>query len=388
MMLLEHDAKELLASFSINLPNGVLVDQSSALPDFPAPWMVKAQVPTGGRAKDGGVALVRNEEECERELSRLLGATICGHSVRYCRIEEVSSGHECYISLMLNPANGALTILLSLMGGIDIETNAQKEELIRKETAFTQVAAYAALEEITKDLLPYLKTALRSAGRRLCDAFFGLELILAEINPLFVREDGDWTAADAKIVIDESSLLRQKSILALLYERSEIYSNSIFKLEHGFDFLVLDREGEVGLLTTGAGLSMQLLDELSGADCRPFNFCDIRTGQFRGSSERMVRALEWMASGEKIKVILINFFAGVTDLSELAPLILNALEKTPSLRVPVVIRLVGNQVEKARTIIESSERELTVHTDLDIALSRVRELAAPAPNESLEESSL
>ena len=135
--------------------------------------------------------------------------------------------------------------------------------------------------------------------------------------------------------------------------------------------MVVDPEGEIGLLTTGAGLSMMLIDELRGRGLRPYNFLDVRTGGLRGDPRRLVDVLQWMTAATRLRVLLVNIFAGITDLAEFAGLLGQALDAVPSLRVPVVARLVGPGLEGARA--QLAVRGIDVETDLDLAVARVRE---------------
>src|SRR6185436_6299764 len=114
--------------------------------------------------------------------------------------------------------------------------------------------------------------------------FFESEALLVEINPLFVRADGTWTAGDAKVVTDDNARERQPRLRTLVERRAATYPEVALKLAHGFDYVVVDPDGEIGLLTTGAGLSMMLIDELRAAGLRPYNFLDIRTGGLRGET--------------------------------------------------------------------------------------------------------
>src|SRR5665647_1264578 len=120
MMLLEHDAKMLLARYGITAPASILVDSADVLPPFDFPWVVKAQVPVGGRGKAGGIAVVHTAQAFKEQLNRLLSITIRGHEVRECRVEQGVSGRECYISLMLDPATALVAVLMSENGGVDV----------------------------------------------------------------------------------------------------------------------------------------------------------------------------------------------------------------------------------------------------------------------------
>jgi succinyl-CoA synthetase beta subunit len=136
----------------------------------------------------------------------------------------------------------------------------------------------------------------------------------------------------------------------------------------------LDPEGEIGLVTTGAGLSMMLIDELTARGMKPLNFCDIRTGQMRGSPARLMRVLEWITSRPSLRVVMVNIFAGITDLAEFGGLLATAIEQTPALRVPMVARLVGRGAPDARRILAERQPDMLVTEDLEAAMQRIEEL--------------
>jgi succinyl-CoA synthetase beta subunit len=142
-------------------------------------------------------------------------------------------------------------------------------------------------------------------------------------------------------------------------------------LTEGFDYVEIDPEGEIGLVTTGAGLSMMLIDELAARGMKPLNFCDIRTGQMRGSPARVMRVLEWITSRPSLRAVLVNIFAGITDLAEFGTLLATGMEQTPTLRVPVVARLVGRGAADARRILAERQPEMFVTEDLEEAMRRI-----------------
>ena len=374
MMLLEHDAKVLLAQFGIAIPVGVLANRS-ARPTVSYPCFVKVQIPVGGRGKAGGIVKANNAPALEQALHKLVGATVCGHRVHECRIEQPAAGQECYVSLMLDPSSGRVIILMSAEGGVEVEQHSASGAMLQQHANFEISAVKLAAQELAQQLPTFAQAALTQAAHQLCDALFKLELTLTEINPLFVQPDGSWIAGDAKLVADDNAIERQPLLLALLKERGHAYPEASLKIDHGFDFVRLDEDGDVGMLTTGAGLSMQLVDELTRRGCKPFNFVDIRTGQFRGEPTRLIQVLRWIGEGKNVKVILMNFFAGVTDLAELSRLILIALEQTQDIKIPIVIRLIGNGLEAAMQTLTNANASLVVETDLEKAVDQVVTLA-------------
>jgi succinyl-CoA synthetase beta subunit len=226
---------------------------------------------------------------------------------------------------------------------------------------------------------PALRAGLQEVGERLVAMFLAHRLMLAEINPLFAQEDGRFVAGDAKVVVDMNAVDAASPVRAILAEQRDLYPDAWRKLSEDFDFVEIDPAGRVGLVTTGAGLSMMLIDELVGQGIAPFNFCDMRTGQMRGSPERLLRIFDWLAAAPDVQVVLVNIFAGITDLSEFTQLLVDALQARPECRWPIVARLVGNGEEQARAIIaRHPELPIVFEPDLQQAIARVGRLLGKA----------
>lgn len=373
MYLLEHDAKTLLAENGVPVPQGVLTHSAAELPPLPpGPWVVKAQVPAGGRGKAGGIRSASSPDAARGALSYITGLQIGGRAVRECRIEQAVSGaQEAYLGIMLDPQNAGVRVLLAPRGGMDIEAMAAEPGLLRTALCAPDEGSLAAqVQALARDIPRPIGTALQTACSVLARAFFRYECSLLEINPLFVMADGTWIAGDAKMITDDDALPRQKLVSALLERRAHAYPEAHLKLHYGCDYVVVDPEGEIGLLTTGAGLSMMLIDELRQAGLRPYNFLDVRTGGLRGDPARLVHVLSWIAQGKNVKVVLVNIFAGITDLGEFSRLLLTALRAVPQLKAPLVARLVGNGIDAARPLL--AEAKIPVVTKLDVAVVRVR----------------
>ena len=380
MFLLEHDAKELLAANGVAVPACNLTQNTefdaAALP--PGPWVIKAQITAGGRGKAGLIRTATRASEIKSHLRTMLGATYQGMSVRACRIEsQVTGVEEAYLSFVLDPVATGVRLTLAARGGVDIESLAATPGAIRGATVPPQLPALVAqAAHLTAGLAPHLACALNAAARELARVFLATELSLLEVNPLFVHPDGGWVAGDAKIVTDDNALFRQPWLLALLERRAAAYPEARRKQQHGCDYVVVDPGGEIGLLTTGAGLSMMLIDELRAVGLKPYNFLDVRTGGLRGDATRLVDVLGWIAEGSRVRVLLVNIFAGITDLGEFAQLLTEAFARTPQLKVPVVARLVGTGLEATREFLAA--RNITVVTDLGAALVHVRRHLAAA----------
>ncbi len=373
MYLLEHDAKELLARYGIPVPAGCLIESATAVRTAslpPGPWVVKGQIAAGGRGRAGIIRKASSPEEVSDRVRAILGATVKGRAVESARVEQqIKAAREIYIGFLLDAGSGGVRVILSANGGMDIEQ--VPHEQIYTGLAGPDAAALAECVDRLAGKLPATPAAAaREAGHKLAQAFLDLEAMLIEINPLFVMDGGRWIAGDVKIVTDDNALPRQKALESLVKSRAAAYPDVSRKHEHGFDYVVVDPEGEIGLLTTGAGLSMMLIDELRAAGLKPYNFLDIRTGGLRGETRRLTQVLQWIGEGRKVKVLLVNIFAGITELGEFSRLLVAALQSATQLKVPVVARLVGNGLPAAQKVL--ARAGIALHTDLDAALDAVR----------------
>jgi succinyl-CoA synthetase beta subunit len=373
MYLLEHDAKELLAARGVAVPAGCLIEsvaatRTASLPS--GPWIVKGQIAAGGRGKAGIIRKAASIAELEANARHIIGAKVKGQRVAAARIEQqVSGAREAYVGFLLDAASGSVRVILSASGGMDIEL--VPREHIHSELARPDAQSLTdCVRRLARNLPSEIAPSVRDAGERLAHAFIELEALLIEINPLFVYPAGWWVAGDAKIITDDNALPRQKALESLVKSRAAAYPDVARKHEHGFDYVVVDPEGDIGLLTTGAGLSMMLIDELRAAGLKPYNFLDIRTGGLRGETRRLTQVLKWIGEGQKVRVLLVNIFAGITDLGEFSRLLVEAIAAAPQLKVPVVARLIGNGLPAAREVLAAAR--IALYTDLDEALAAVR----------------
>ena len=362
MLLTEADGKALLRAADIPTPPGQLV-RAPVAPEIPGPWMVKAQVPAGGRGLAGLIRRADTPASVEDALRALLGATHRGHRAGACLIEQVAVGAEHYLAIALDPAGYGLRLLHRAAGGVAVEAGGR--------LAGTRLPP--DLEAIADALPGLLPPVVASVAARLARLVLSRELALAEINPLFVTATGA-VAGDARIVIDLNALPRQPALAACIAADPDAYPDAIRRQEQGFDYVTLDPAGRIGLLTTGAGLSMMLIDEMAAAGARPLNFCDIRTSMLRGSPARIVAALGWMAAAPELRAILVNIFAGITDLAEFAGLLADALAASP-VAVPVIARLVGRNADAAAAILASRAPGVVLEPDLTRALALAVEAA-------------
>lgn len=374
MLLIEADGKALLARHGVPVPSATLVRRGEAT-DFriqgSGPWVVKAQVPVGGRGKAGGILFCRDADAVATALDKLLGSTIKGHPVTACLVEDaVVQAEEHYISLLVDPASYGIRIAWSRAGGVEVE--AESDALDSRIAPPEEAAILAAADELLAAAEPAARHALRHAVRGLARALLDEGLMLAEVNPLFIGRTGA-VAGDAKVVVDLNLAEQRASLRELILARPEAYPDAVRKIDDGFDYVELDPEGEVGLVTTGAGLSMVVVDEMQAAGLKPLNFCDLRAGQLRGDPARLVRVLGWISGRPSVRVVLVNIFAGITDLGEFGRLLSDALDTT-GLRLPVVARLIGNGAAAGREELSRRHPNVFIEDSLPAALARIAEL--------------
>jgi succinyl-CoA synthetase beta subunit len=376
MLLIEADGKALLAEHGIAIPAGHLVTAADVIapPADAGPWMVKAQVPVGGRGKAGGIRQCGTPDDVAAAVRGMLGGRLKGHAVEACLIEQVVSGAERYLALMVDPASYGVRVIYLAEGGMAVEQDSgggRSGGICAPELASIVVT----LDELLTREPQEVRAQIAETGRKLAEMLLARELALAEINPLFVGDAG-CVAGDAKVVVDLNAADRQPRIAELIAARPSIYLDANRKLTEGFDYVEIDPEGEIGLVTTGAGLSMMLIDEMSARGMRPLNFCDVRSGQLRGNPHRLVRVLEWITSRPSLRVVLVNIFAGITDLGEFATLLAQAVDASQNLRVPVVARLVGRGADEARRILGDKRPDIAMEEDLQVALDRIAAVLA------------
>ena len=376
MLLIEADGKALFAEHGIAIPAGHVVTAGDVIapPADTGPWVVKAQVPVGGRGKAGGVRRCGSPDDVADAVRAMLGGRLKGHAVEACLIEQLASGEERYLSLMVDPASYGVRVIYLTEGGVDVEQG-DAGDRSGAVCAPELAAIVATLDALLVHEEEAIRVQVADVGRKLAEMLLARELALAEINPLFVS-DGGCVAGDAKVVVDLNAVDRQPRIAELIAARPSIYLDANRKLAEGFDYVELDPDGKIGLVTTGAGLSMMLIDALTARGMKPLNFCDVRSSQLRGSPQRLIRVLEWIASRPSLRVVLVNIFAGITDLGEFAGLLAAAVEASPALHVPIVARLVGRGAADARRILAERRPDIAMEEDLQAALDRIAAVLA------------
>jgi succinyl-CoA synthetase beta subunit len=380
--LYEYQGKQLLARQGIPVPSGEVADTPeearAAVERIGGRVVVKAQVQIGGRGKAGGIKLADAPAEAEARAREILGLDIRGHVVRRLWIEAASDiAKEYYASVTFDRGEKAPLVMLSAVGGMDIE-----------EVARTQPEALARLhvDPLTGFMAHHGRWLAYHAGidpeavrgtvdvlERLYRGFVDLDAMLMEINPLILTADGRVVALDAKVTLDNNALYRHPDLAEFRESVTEDPQERMAQ-ERGVTYVKLD--GDIGILGNGAGLVMSTLDVVALAGGRPANFLDAGGGS---RAEEVVTALEVLLSDPKVKVLLINIFGGITRGDEVAEGLITALEELGT-TLPVVVRLDGTNEQEGRAIIaERAPSNVVVEATMLSAARRAVELAAGVP---------
>ena len=376
MNLHEYQAKDILRSYGVPIPNGEIAttpaQAESIAKAYGTAVMVKAQVHAGGRGKAGGVKFCKTPADAKEKATAILGMQIKGLTVEKVLVTIAADiGSEAYVGIIVDRATKKPVFMVSAAGGIDIEEVAAKTpEKIKYHPVDVRygLQTYEAMQ-LGFFLYPDDVKLARAAGKimqQLYAAFIASGCSLAEINPLVVTPTGEVIAVDGKMVIDDNELDRLPAIAALRDESSEAPSE-VDARNNNLTFIKLD--GDVGCVVNGAGLAMATMDLVKYYGGDPANFLDIG-----GSSnpEKVVNALRIITADPNVKAILFNIFGGITRTDDVANGIVTATKANP-LKVPIVIRLTGTNEELAMKIL--TENGFTASKDMDEAVQQAVKLA-------------
>ncbi len=374
----EYQAKELFRAAGIPVPPGEIArtpaEARRLALEIGGTVVVKAQVHIGGRGKAGGVRLASSPEEAESHASEILGMDIKGLTVEkvlVARAEEIAS--EAYAAILIDRQRQAPVFMVSPEGGVDIEEVAatNPEAILRLGID----PRYGLLPHQAYRLADFLYSDAdqsRQASRvmaQLYDLFTTNACSLAEINPLIVTTGGEVLAIDAKVSLDDSGMKRLPELEELRDTSAEPVSETLARAA-GLSFVKLD--GDVGCCVNGAGLAMATMDLVKYYGGRPANFLDIG-----GSSnpDKVVSALEIIASDPHVKVILFNIFGGITRCDDVARGIVEGRART-EIAPPIVIRLSGTNEAEAIEIL--GDAGLDAYSSMDGVVEHAVQMAASA----------
>jgi succinyl-CoA synthetase beta subunit len=364
MKIHEYQAKEVLRKFGVVTPRGIPcfgVDEAveAARKLGGSVWVVKAQIHAGGRGKGGGVKLARSIEEVRQHANAILGMQLKTHQtgpqgqkVRRLLVEEGADiRKELYVAMVVDRASQRVALMASSEGGMDIEAVAeQAPEKIHKVTIdpFSGLAERDA-EEIARKIgvpasaVPQTRELLKG----LYQAFDQTDCSLAEINPLIVTGQEKVVALDAKLNFDDNALFRHPEIVAL----RDLDEEDPAEIEASkFDLSYIQLDGNIGCLVNGAGLAMATMDIIKLYGGSPANFLDVGGG---ASTEKVTEAFKIMLKNPNLKAILVNIFGGIMKCDVIAQGVVAAARQV-SLKVPLVVRLEGTNVELGKKILAES----------------------------------
>ncbi len=383
MKLHEYQAKDILGKSGIPIPTGQLVASSEQATKATQvisgpPWVIKAQVHAGGRGKGGGVQVVHYPYEVVTAVETMLGQPLVtkqtgadGVRVNKVLIEEgVDIDREFYLGMVIDRSLAMPTMIFSQAGGMEIEEVADESpELIMKEcvdasTGWMPHQARNLIYQLDPLPSPEAIRMLISVMADLYKIFMTLDCSLVEINPLVTTKGGKVLALDAKINIDDNALFRHKELMSL----DDPMEKDPLELEaekYRLNYIRLD--GNVGAMVNGAGLAMATMDLIKIAGAEPANFLDVGGG---ASEEMITKGFEIILQDKRVKAILINIFGGILRCDILARGVVTAAKKT-KIRVPLIVRLEGTNVEEGKKILENSNLEFLVAKDMAEAANLV-----------------
>lgn len=378
MNLHEYQARGLLKAAGIPVPDGEVAttpDEVAAIAErLGQRVVIKAQVHAGGRGKAGGVKLADNAKEAKAQAEKILGMQIKGLTVEKVLVvpaEDIAT--ESYVGVIVDRGSQRPVMMVSPAGGVDIEEVAAKtpEKIFKTPIDPRYGLLPHQAMALAFNLYDDVKQVRQAATimRRLYSAFVSAGGSLAEINPLITTPGGTVVALDAKVVVDDSELVRKPEISALRDVSSEEPAE-VDARNAGLSYIKLD--GDVGCCVNGAGLAMATMDLVKYYGGDPANFLDIGGSS---SPEKVVTALEIITSDPNVKSILFNIFGGITRCDDVANGIVTATSKT-ELSVPIVIRLTGTNEDEAVEILKRAGFEAL--TDMDEAVQQAVNLAREA----------
>jgi succinyl-CoA synthetase beta subunit len=350
----EYQAKDILARYGIPIQPGRVAytpeEAEQIARELGGPVVIKAQVYVGGRGKAGGIQFGDTPEQARAAAAKVLGMNIKGLTVeKVLVVSKLNIKEEYYMGIILDRKTQAPVVMVSKAGGIDIEEVAATtpEKIIKQPIDMRWgLRPFEARNILARAELPHQVVAKGGAMlTALAKAFIESDASLAEINPLALTADGQVQAADAKILIDDNGLFRQKEY-ASWAESEESNPLEFEAKQEGLTYVKLD--GDIGVIGNGAGLVMTTLDMVARVGGRPANFLDIGGG---AKAEVMRKALTFVARDPQVKGILVNIFGGITRGEEVAKGVIMAQADLPK-GMPIVVRLSGTGAEEGKEMLK------------------------------------
>ena len=381
MKVHEYQAKELLRNRGVPVPRGEpcfnVGDALRVADDLGGDrWVVKAQIHAGGRGKGGGVKVVDSRDGVQEAAEEMLGMMLVTHQtgptgqqVNRLLVEEgVDIARELYVGLVIDRSSQRVVVMASAEGGTEIEDVAARtpekifKALVDPKFGLSQTDALELMEKLGLEEQQAKEGA--KFLQRLFEAFWETDASLAEINPLVVTSDNRVIALDAKFNFDDNALFRHPEIVAMRdtdeEDPAELEASAV-----GLSYISLD--GNIGCLVNGAGLAMATMDIIKLYGGEPANFLDVGGG---ATTDQVTEAFKIMLRNPELKAILVNIFGGIMRCDVVAEGLVQAAQVV-KLKIPLVVRLEGTNVERGREILEKSGLDMITATTMDDAAEKV-----------------
>ena len=383
MKIHEYQGKAVLARYGVPVPKGNVAYTADEAVEVAKglgfPVVVKAQIHAGGRGKGGGVKLARSADECESIAKAMLGMTLRTHQtgpegrvVRRLLIEQgmdLAGAKEMYLAILVDRATGRGVFMGSAQGGMDIEEVAARDPSAILKESVDPAAGFQPFqarklafglgvpEGLVGKAVPFMLS--------LYHAFEAVDASLLEINPFLLTKGGELFALDAKVNFDDNALYRHPE-LKELRDFDEEDPLEVDASKHGLNYIKLEG-GSVGCMVNGAGLAMATMDIIKLAGGSPANFLDVGGG---ANAEQIRNAFRILLADADVKAVLINIFGGILRCDVLAEGVIAAVREL-GVKVPVVIRMKGNNEEKGKAMLRDSGLNFATADDMTEAAKRV-----------------
>ena len=360
----EYQAKEILSSFGVTIPRGGVVyspenAENKAREIGGSKWVVKAQIHSGARGKAGGIIICNSPLEVAQATDKLLGKKLVtnqtgpeGKIINRIYIEEATDiEKELYLGLVFDRSSESIMIVASTEGGMSVEEIAKDkpESIIRsKIEVAVGIQNFQARElafglNIEPELIRRASETIVGCAK----AFNELDATMVEVNPLVISKQKQILALDCKMSFDNNAMFRRDKI-SELRDKTQEDEKEVYASDRGLNYVNLD--GNIGNIINGAGLAMASMDMIKLAGGEPANFLDVGGG---ATPEKIVKAFRLITMDKKVKVILVNIFAGINRCDWIAEGIVLALKKI-KIKIPLIIRLAGTNVDEGNTILKKS----------------------------------
>ncbi len=383
MNIHEHQAKKILKNYGAKVPKGIfaftvqdLLEKAKTLKT--EKYVLKAQIHSGGRGKAGGVKLVNNLDELEKEAKNLIGKILVTHQtgpngrkVNRLYVEESSAiNKEFYLSCLVDRESSKIAFISSDQGGMDIEDVANKnpEKILTTKVEFSDqiseddckkiLGIFNLGQEANEEAIKLIKSIYKM--------FIETDASLVEINPLILTKDNNIVCLDAKMNFDDNALFKHPEIMELR-DLNEEEETEIEASKHDLAYIKLN--GNIGCMVNGAGLAMATMDIIKLYGEEPANFLDVGGG---ASKEKVSAAFKIILSDKNVKGILINIFGGIMRCDVLAKGLVEAAREI-KINVPLVVRLAGTNFEEGKKILDNSGLKIISASDLGDAAEKVVE---------------